>query len=144
MRNRLQFSLIRIESDILDSFIAFLRITNKTKQLWDFQHIFNYNYSQVFQNNKKKGYEIMSSLIESIRYKSKLKATYNKIKYRMRDYQGQSLMPWDDNLEAYKAFQKSLSALEDQMASFIFLKLFFIKYMERDTLQILGYSLLKI
>ena len=35
----------------------------------------------------------MSSLIESIRYKSKLKATYNKIKYRMRDYQGQSLMP---------------------------------------------------
>ncbi len=53
-------------------------------------------------------------------------------------------MPWDNNLEAYKAFQKSFSALEDQMASFICLKLFFIKYMERDTLQILGYSLLKL
>jgi hypothetical protein len=62
----------------------------------------------------------------------------------MRIYQGQSLMPWDNNLETYKAFQKSLSVLEDQMASFIFLKLFFIKYMERDTLQILGYSLLNL
>ncbi len=86
----------------------------------------------------------MSSLIELIGYKSKLKATYNKIKYWMRNYQGQSLIRWDNNLEAYKAFQKSLSVLEDQMASFIVLKLFFIKYMERDTLQILGYSLLKV
>ncbi len=62
----------------------------------------------------------------------------------MRDCQGQSLMPWDNNLETYKTFQKSLSVFEDQIANFIFLKLFFIKYIERDTLQILGYSLLKI
>ncbi len=58
--------------------------------------------------------------------------------------QGQSLMPWDNNFETYTAFQKSLSVLEDQIANFTCLKLFFIKYIERDILQILGYSLLNL
>ena len=54
-------------------------------------------------------------------------------------------MLWDNNLEkTYEAFQYSLSTLEDIIANFILLKLFFTKYKETDKLQISGYSLLKI
>jgi hypothetical protein len=62
----------------------------------------------------------------------------------MRNYQGHCLIPLDFNLEAYKAFQKSLSVLLDQIADFIFLKLLIMKYIEKDILRILGYSLLKL
>jgi hypothetical protein len=62
----------------------------------------------------------------------------------MRNYQGHCLTPLDFNLEAYEAFQKSLSVLFDQIASFIFLKLLIMKCIEKDILQILGYSLLKL
>ncbi len=79
----------------------------------------------------------MSSLIESTSYKSKLKATYNKIKYWMRNSQGYCLTPLDFNFEAYKAFQKSLSVLLDKIANFIFLKLFIMKCIEKDILHIL-------
>ena len=56
----------------------------------------------------------------------------------MWNYQGQSLTAWDKNHETYKAFQKSLSVLEDMIANFIFLKFFFIKWSEREILHILG------
>jgi hypothetical protein len=46
--------LIRIGNDILDPFIAFLRITINIKQLWGWQRILNYNYLQVFRDSKKK------------------------------------------------------------------------------------------
>jgi hypothetical protein len=50
-------------------------------------------------------------------------------------------MPWDFNLEIYfmknyKALQQSLSVLEHQIANFIFLKLFLIKYIESEILEI--------
>jgi hypothetical protein len=73
LRNRQQFSLIRIENDILDPFIAILRVTFNIKQLWDWQYELNYNYSQAIRDKvEEKGYEEISSLVESICYKSNL------------------------------------------------------------------------